>query len=261
MAGQSYCGHGFDCPMPTPVAQVQGLCGTFTWNQQDDFLTPAGDVETSIAAFASKFQAAGEGRCPSEDTAPLSPCGTHTQRHVFAEAACAVLRGPTFQVARLGVLLFAPVRRGQHLLCPHSQLLGGPCSLPWQGYQSQGGGSGDPRGQGNLRRRGRPNFSLLSPLRNAKAWWTGSPSTCAAWQPCAAVLLARTACALCSLPLLVAVPRRVPCLSGGPRHSAVSLLSQPDPALSPQLLVPAPSRNGPEGSKSFTAGEGPQEAL
>ncbi|XP_048069099.1 SCO-spondin [Ursus arctos] len=82
---------------PRHAHQVQGLCGTFTWNQQDDFLTPAGDVETSIAAFASKFQAAGEGRCPSEDSAPLSPCGTHTQRHVFAEAACAVLRGPTFQ--------------------------------------------------------------------------------------------------------------------------------------------------------------------
>ncbi|KAJ8782814.1 hypothetical protein J1605_009422 [Eschrichtius robustus] len=67
------------------------------WNQQDDFLTPAGDVETSIAAFASKFQVAGEGRCPSEDSAPLSRCSTHTQRHIFAEAACAILHGPVFQ--------------------------------------------------------------------------------------------------------------------------------------------------------------------
>lgn len=88
--------------MPTLLAQVQGLCGTFTWNQQDDFLTPAGDVETSTAAFASKFQVAGEGRCPSEDSALLSPCSTHPQRRDFAEAACAVLHGPTFQVARLG---------------------------------------------------------------------------------------------------------------------------------------------------------------
>ncbi|KAF3819473.1 hypothetical protein GH733_013623, partial [Mirounga leonina] len=80
-----------------PDSEVQGLCGTFTWNQQDDFLTPAGDVETSTAAFASKFQVAGEGSCPADDSAPLSPCGTHTQRHVFAETACAVLHGPTFQ--------------------------------------------------------------------------------------------------------------------------------------------------------------------
>ncbi|KAM9077004.1 LOW QUALITY PROTEIN: SCO-spondin-like [Megaptera novaeangliae] len=70
---------------------------TRAWNQQDDFLTPAGDVETSIAAFASKFQVAGEGRCPSEDSAPLSRCSTHTQRHIFAGAACAILHGPVFQ--------------------------------------------------------------------------------------------------------------------------------------------------------------------
>ncbi|KAI5153833.1 Sco-Spondin [Manis pentadactyla] len=82
---------------PCHAHQVQGLCGTFTRNQQDDFLTPAGDMETSIAAFASKFQVAGEGRCPLEDSAPLAPCSTHTQRHVSAEAACAILYGPTFQ--------------------------------------------------------------------------------------------------------------------------------------------------------------------
>lgn len=81
---------------------MQGLCGTFTWNQQDDFLTPAGDVETSTAAFVSKFQLAGEGRCPSEDSALLPPCSTHPQRHVFAETACAVLHGPAFQVASWG---------------------------------------------------------------------------------------------------------------------------------------------------------------
>ncbi|XP_070371679.1 SCO-spondin isoform X2 [Equus asinus] len=82
---------------PRHADQVQGLCGTFTRNQQDDFLTPAGDVETSIAAFASKFQVGDEGRCPSEDSTLLSPCSTHAQHHIFSEAACAVLRGPAFQ--------------------------------------------------------------------------------------------------------------------------------------------------------------------
>uniref|UniRef100_A0A8D2ECW6 SCO-spondin n=1 Tax=Theropithecus gelada TaxID=9565 RepID=A0A8D2ECW6_THEGE len=82
---------------PRHAHQVQGLCGTFTQNQQDDFLTPAGDVETSIAAFASKFQVAGKGRCPSGDSAPLSPCTTHSQRHTFAEAACAILHSSVFQ--------------------------------------------------------------------------------------------------------------------------------------------------------------------
>ncbi|XP_039109837.1 SCO-spondin-like [Hyaena hyaena] len=97
---------------PRHAHQVQGLCGTFTWNQQDDFLTPAGDVETSIAAFAGKFQVAGEGGCPSEDSTPLSPCSTHTQRHAFAEAACAILHGPTFQECR-GLVDWEPF----HLRC------------------------------------------------------------------------------------------------------------------------------------------------
>lgn len=69
--------------MATPVAQVQGLCDTFTWNQQDDFLTPAGDVETSTAAFPSKFQLAGEGRCPQR-TAPRSPPAVPTLRATFS---------------------------------------------------------------------------------------------------------------------------------------------------------------------------------
>lgn len=89
--------------MPTLVAQVQGLCGTFTWNQQEDFLTPASDMETSIAAFASKFQLAGEGRCPSEDSTLLSLCSTYTQHHDFAEMTCAILNGPAFQVASWGL--------------------------------------------------------------------------------------------------------------------------------------------------------------
>ncbi|ELK05197.1 SCO-spondin [Pteropus alecto] len=94
---QDVCHQLLDSPFRECHAQVQGLCGTFTWNQQDDFLTPAGDVETSIAAFVSKFQLAGEGRCPSEDSTLLPPCSAHPQRHVFAETACAVLHGPAFQ--------------------------------------------------------------------------------------------------------------------------------------------------------------------
>lgn len=247
----------FDRPMPTPVAQVQGLCGTFTWNQQDDFLTPAGDVETSVAAFASKFRVAGEGRCPSEDSAPLSPCSTHSQRHVFAEAACAVLHGPTFQVAGLGVLLFAPVRWGQYLLCSPLGLLGGPGSLPWAGLPSTGRWQWGPEGMGESVEEELAQFFPPLPARSAKGWWTGNCSTCAAWQPCVAVLLARTACVLCLLPLLVAVPGRVSRLSGGPRHSAVSLLSQLAPGCSSQPS----SRSSPEGSKSFATREGPQEGL
>ncbi|KAM9651443.1 SCO-spondin-like [Trichechus inunguis] len=82
---------------PRYAYQVQGLCGTFTWNQQDDFLTPVGDVETSVASFTSKFQVAGVGKCPPGDAALSHPCSTHTQRRPFAEAACTALHDPAFQ--------------------------------------------------------------------------------------------------------------------------------------------------------------------
>ena len=132
---------------------MQGLCGTFTRNQQDDFLTPAGDVETSIAAFASKFQVGDEGRCPSEDSTLLSLCSTHAQHHIFSEAACAVLRGPAFQVARLrALLLFTPVRWGRTcpalLLGNWEALLPAMAGLPSTGRWQWGlEGAGEPMGE------------------------------------------------------------------------------------------------------------------
>ena len=36
--------------------QTAGLCGTFTDNQRDDFLTPEGDIEQSAIAFANKWK-------------------------------------------------------------------------------------------------------------------------------------------------------------------------------------------------------------
>ncbi|XP_017177065.1 SCO-spondin isoform X4 [Mus musculus] len=81
---------------PRHAYQVQGLCGTFTWKQQDDFLTPAGDIETSVTAFASKFQVSGDGRCPLVDKSPLF-CSSYSQHLTFTEAACAILHGHAFQ--------------------------------------------------------------------------------------------------------------------------------------------------------------------
>lgn len=133
--------------------------------------------------------------------------------------------------SRLGPLLFTPVRFSQYLFCSSPGLLGRPCSLLWQGCCAKGGGSGDKR---RWRPRGgeTDSFSHLPP-RSATGWWKGSCSTIAAWQRCVAVPPAGTACAWCSLPMLAAVPRRVPHLPGGTRPSAVSRLSQPTSPQSP----------------------------
>ncbi|XP_066483571.1 SCO-spondin-like [Tiliqua scincoides] len=81
---------------PSFSSKVRGLCGTYNWNQQDEFTTPEGDVEPSTAAFTDKFRVSHE--CSSSPAmVSFDSCSTYTQRRQFAEAACAVLHSPPFQ--------------------------------------------------------------------------------------------------------------------------------------------------------------------
>ncbi|KAM6142205.1 LOW QUALITY PROTEIN: SCO-spondin-like [Phoenicopterus ruber ruber] len=111
---------------PAFAGRVRGLCGTYNWNQQDEFTTPAGDVEISVTAFANKYRASAD--CPALGPGPLDPCGTFAERRELAEAACAVLHGPAFQPCH-GVVEPEPFvqlclqdacacRDGQRCLCP-----------------------------------------------------------------------------------------------------------------------------------------------
>ncbi|XP_049654923.1 SCO-spondin-like [Accipiter gentilis] len=111
---------------PAFADKVRGLCGTYNWNQQDEFTTPAGDVETSITAFANKYRTSGD--CPVLSPFPLEPCGAFAGRRELAEAACAVLHGPAFQPCHqvvepepfLQLCLHdaCACRGGQRCLCP-----------------------------------------------------------------------------------------------------------------------------------------------
>nr|XP_028606942.1 SCO-spondin-like [Podarcis muralis] len=80
---------------PSFANKVRGLCGTYNWNQQDEFTTPEGDVESSASAFASRFRISHD--CPSFGAFPFDPCSMYAQRRQFAEAACEVLHSPPFQ--------------------------------------------------------------------------------------------------------------------------------------------------------------------
>ncbi|NXJ86989.1 SSPO protein, partial [Trogon melanurus] len=76
--------------------QVRGLCGTYNWDQQDEFTTPAGDVEISVAAFVDTYRVSGE--CPPLGPVPAEPCGGFAGWGERAEAACTtVLHGAAFQ--------------------------------------------------------------------------------------------------------------------------------------------------------------------
>lgn len=55
-----------------------------------------------------------------------------------------------------------------------------------------------------------------------------------------AVPLAGTVCALCSLPMHAAVPRRVSCCTGEMSRCAVSLSAQSALLWAPHFLLPAP---------------------
>ncbi|NXV81224.1 SSPO protein, partial [Atlantisia rogersi] len=77
--------------------QVRGLCGTYNWNQQDDFTTPAGDVEIGVTAFTNTYRVSSD--CsPSLSPFLLEPCAAVAAAHrELAEAACAILHGTAFQ--------------------------------------------------------------------------------------------------------------------------------------------------------------------
>ncbi|XP_070535301.1 mucin-2-like [Ptychodera flava] len=70
-----------------------GLCGTFNNNQQDDFYTMAGDIETSPESFANKYKLVVT--CDDvvpEDTLVLHPCDLYSQRQIVAEEHCGMLK-------------------------------------------------------------------------------------------------------------------------------------------------------------------------
>ncbi|XP_068082174.1 hemocytin [Anabrus simplex] len=76
--------------------QTQGLCGTFNMNQKDDFLTPEGDVEQSVTAFANKWKT--QEKCEDEpEKDPSNPCDVNIHNKAVAQKYCSKLHGPLFE--------------------------------------------------------------------------------------------------------------------------------------------------------------------
>lgn len=74
---------------------LQGLCGTFNSNQNDDFLTPEGDVEKGIIPFANKWKISDA--CKDIPDIPKShPCDVNIQNKATAEKYCAKLKSDVF---------------------------------------------------------------------------------------------------------------------------------------------------------------------
>ncbi|XP_071530009.1 uncharacterized protein [Panulirus ornatus] len=79
-----------------------GLCGTFTDNQRDDFLTPEGDIEQNAIAFANKWKTSE--KCVDQPLAEENrPCDRHVQNKAVAEKYCAKLKSNLFAQCHLEV--------------------------------------------------------------------------------------------------------------------------------------------------------------
>lgn len=84
-----------DAP-PAYRNRTSGLCGTFNANSQDDFLTPEGDVESAVAAFANKWRT--KETCqfvPNGNDVP-HPCQLNMENKEAAMRACAILKAKEF---------------------------------------------------------------------------------------------------------------------------------------------------------------------
>ncbi|XP_061606093.1 otogelin isoform X2 [Phyllopteryx taeniolatus] len=72
-----------------------GLCGTFNGNIQDDFLSPAGMIESSPLLFGNAWRVSSA--CTLGLIAPqLDPCDTHQQAVAYASEMCDILNRDLF---------------------------------------------------------------------------------------------------------------------------------------------------------------------
>ncbi|KAL0131073.1 hypothetical protein PUN28_002574 [Cardiocondyla obscurior] len=75
--------------------QTKGLCGTFTENQKDDFITPDGDVEFAAIAFANKWKTS-EYCADESESEPKHPCELNPQKRAIAEEYCSKIHSNIF---------------------------------------------------------------------------------------------------------------------------------------------------------------------
>lgn len=76
--------------------QTRGLCGTFNHNQNDDFLTPDGDVESDVLSFAKKWKSSSDCKDGRSEESNSDACEVNVQSKGPAIEHCKMLKGPIF---------------------------------------------------------------------------------------------------------------------------------------------------------------------
>lgn len=83
-----------DAP-PEYRGKTKGLCGTFSSNIQDDFLTPEGDIESSVTSFANKWRTKETCQYVSDGFVP-HPCHLNMENKEVAINTCNMLKEKVF---------------------------------------------------------------------------------------------------------------------------------------------------------------------
>lgn len=84
-----------DAP-PSYRGKTKGLCGTFNSNLQDDFLTPEGDVETSLVSFVNKWRTSEKCDYVSDSVNVPHPCQLNQRNKERAVKFCSKLKNKIF---------------------------------------------------------------------------------------------------------------------------------------------------------------------
>lgn len=87
--------HSADAP-PSYRGKTNGLCGTFDSNQQNDFLTPEGDIESSVASFANKWRTKETCAYVDDDVNVPHPCQANLENKQMAIDVCKKLKSKIF---------------------------------------------------------------------------------------------------------------------------------------------------------------------
>lgn len=76
--------------------RTKGLCGTFNSNIQDDFLTPEGDIETTVEPFADKWRTKEACQFMADTPRVPHPCQLNIVNKNKAEKVCAKIKSNIF---------------------------------------------------------------------------------------------------------------------------------------------------------------------
>ncbi|XP_077978992.1 SCO-spondin-like [Glandiceps talaboti] len=80
---------------PRYMRKVRGLCGTFTFRQDDDFLTREGDIDNSAISFANKFKI-GDDCLDVDQEARVEMCNLNANFAPYAHKYCGIMSSDVF---------------------------------------------------------------------------------------------------------------------------------------------------------------------